>query len=624
MELTWQERLAQEPEWWAFENWPAIDTQPLPWHARRRYQRNARVVAGVLQGRSIKDVATSLSVSSSWVSQLMTRCLGGPEDAPPALTEALIPHRRLRKATRQRALATLDVPTGDRCAFSHLLTTVPGLEAHLMDHIRLAAKRSHRGQNLRPKALHALFIAFLDGQGWPRDRYPFTAVSRGYESIRRFLKNAIAELLMPTPPRRVIGPRMAPAGAFEEIQIDEAHLDCKGAAAVVLSGRMKPVRLGRISVLVARDAGTGCYLASTIALTAHPSAADILALLEQLIQPWQPLELTTPGLCYEAAAGFPSALHESFCRPAFGIVRLDNALAHLSYPVRRMVCDHLAATCNFGLAKNPKARALIEQAFRRLNIDIHRFPSTTGSHPADPDREPAKLRKEPPFVSLRSLEEAVSVLLTEYNHRPLGNQGAVTPLEQMHYQMANFLLPLRATHLGPGLRPFESRKTVTVRKARSAGAPRINFEGCQYHGEALNRSALINRKVSIVFDIRDIRQLQVSTLSGRVLGTALAPKTWQRFAHSLSLRKKIHRLVRENVLSARDPLMGWFNYTMAHHHLPREALRIMNVLQSSPVPLASPQEARSPTPGAAALTEELKAALDRVPGWSPEMAKKRR
>lgn len=624
MELTWKERLSVEPEWHDITNWPFFDSQPLSSENRRRYQKNLRIAAGVLEGRPLKEVASDIGVSPGKVSQLMNRCLRGPEDAPPALTKGLIPYQQVKIPGRTSPLATSAESTGHRCAFQYLLTNVPGLEDHLTKQIRLAARRSRRGQNLSPKALHAQFIAYLESQSWPRDAYPYTSLSRGYESVRRFLQRTKADVLMPGEPKRVIGPRSAPVRAFQEIQIDEAHIDCKGAAAVVLHNRMKPVRLGRISILLARDAGTGCYLAGTIALTVHPNAADILALLEQLIQPWQPLELTAPGLTYASETGFPSDLNETFCRPAFGIVRLDNALSHLSHQVRRMVCVHLGATCNFGLPKNPKARSLIEQAFRRLNVDIHRFPSTTGSHPADPLREPNKLQKEPPFVSLRALEEAVSVLLTEHNHRPLGNQGGITPMEQMEYQMANHLIPLRSGSLGPGLKPFERMKTATVRKGFTAEAPRINFEGCQYEGSALNSAALIGEKVNIIFDIRDIRSLRVTTLDGTFLGTVNAPNTWQRFAHSVSMRKRINRMVKEGFFSRRDPLGGYFDYTMAHRHLPKEALTVVGLFSQN----ASERLRTSDQSNADAMvnhdTTELSDALARLPDWNPQMAKKRK
>jgi putative transposase len=625
MELTWRERLIHEPEWYEFPRWPLADIQHLSPENRRRYNKNLRVVAGVLEGCSLKDVAHTLNLSPSWVSQLMTRCLGGREDAPPALTQGLIPHKRLARSTRKRPLGTLTATAGDRCAFEFVLTQAPGLEDFLLKQIRMAVNRNRRGQNLNPGSLHAQFIAYLESQNWPRNTYPFTTTSRGYESIRRFLKRTVTQLRMPKQPNRVILPQAAPVFAFEEIQIDEAHIDCHGAAAVVLHGQMTPLRLGRISLLLARDSGTGCYLAATIALTAHASASDVLALLEQLIQSWEPLTLTAPGLTYAAEAGFPSALDESFCRPTFGIIRLDNALSHLSHQVRRMICDHLGATCNFGLPKNPKGRALIEQAFRRLNVDIHRFPSTSGSHPTDPVREPSKLKKTPPYVSLRALEEAVSVLLTEFNLRPLANQGAVTPLEQMRFQMTDHFLPLRATAIGPGLQPFERMKTASVRKGLRTELPRINFEGCQYVGPALNNAELINQTVIIIFDIRDIRQLQVSTPDGQRLGVILAPKTWQRFAHSLALRKRINRLIREDVLSRRDPLGGFFNYTMAHRHLPKEALTLVQL---------SNDKTRDDIAASGNQTHHnnisprddpaLEAKLKSLPDWDAQMAKNRR
>lgn len=627
MELTWKQRLIWEPEWHDFQRWPSIDTHGLSREHCRQFQRNARAVSAVLVGEKLCDVGASLSISNGRVSQLMARCLAGPDDQPPMLTRGLIPYQHQQFALRKQAIDTLTQPMGHRCSFAYVLDTAPGLRDHLIEHIRLSVNRSRRGQNLRPGPLHAQFIAFLEALDWPHDQYPFTTVSRGYESIRRYLELTIADFLMPRESTRVTRPEQTPFTAFQEIQIDEAHLDCHGAAAVVLRHRMKPVRLGRVSLLLARDVGTGCYLAATIALTSHPTALDVLALLEQLTQPWQPLELVTPGLSYCAEAGFPSAIDETFCRPAFGLIRFDNALAHLSHQVRRMVCDHLTGTCNFGLPKNPKARAFIEQAFRRLNVDIHRFPSTTGSHPADPLREPAKLQKEPPYVSLRALEEAVSILLVEYNHRPLANQGGITPMEQMHYQMANHFLILRATSLAPGLKPFELAKSVTVRRGFTADAPRINFAGCQYTGKAINQARLLNRKVTIVYDARDIRYLRVQTLAGEPLGTVNAPGSWLRYAHSIAVRKRVIRLVREHILSRRDPLGGYYEYTRGHAHLPSKALEYLKLTEASR-PLGDSDASHKATPSTEKTTPndrpDLQEALKRVPDWSPDMAKKRR
>lgn len=624
MELTWRARLLQEPELGNIQRWPFVDPHALTQTDRTLYFRNLRIVTAVLDGQKLQDVAQSTQVSMSWVSQLMKRCLAGDEDSPPALSAGLIPHQHVRQSKRKTQLGTLTEPRGARCSFQSVLHSVPGLYSYLMKQIKRSVNHHRRGQNLTAKAFHASFINYLRTAGWEQDTYPFNHPSLGAESCRRFLIASVLELQMSWGSSRVIGSKIPPVGAFQEIHIDEAHLDCHGAAAVVLHGQMKPVRLGRISLLLARDVATGCYLGATFALSAHPNAADVLGLLEQLIQPWEPPKLTTPGLAYPSAIGFPSALDEAFCRPAFGVIRFDNALAHLSHQVRRMVCDHLAATTNLGLPKNPKARACIEQAFKKLNVDIHRLPSTTGSHPTDVRREPGRLKKEPPFVSLRALEEAVTVLLIEHNHRPLANMGGISPIDQMRYQMANHLLPLRASNPVPGLGPYERSQQAVVRKGFTADEPRINFEGCQYTGAAINAAQLINQKVTIVFDIRDIRQLKVSTLSGEGLGEVYVSGTWMRYPHSVSMRKRANRLVRDHVLSRSDPMGGFVDYMLAHCHLPREALSLMRFTDSISQPAVTPSEKPGKRYTKTTNNPALAQALSELPDWSPAMVKKRR
>ncbi len=628
MNVSWRERLIAEPNWEEFNHWPFIDTHGLSADVRRSYQRNVEIVHAVLHGEPLGEVARRHDLHPSRVTQLMNRCLGGPVDDEPALSRGLIHHQHFGDPSRHSPLPTHSKKRGSRCSFLHLLHSVPGLEGHLTERVRLSVRQSRRGQNLSAKALHASFLAYLDGQNWPRDAYPFTSVSRGYESVRRFLKQKAAELTLPKTPTRQILSRQLSARVFQEIQIDEHTIDCKGAAAVLLHDQMEPLRLSRISALVARDVATGCYLAHTVALTDHPSAEDVLALFDAMTRPWEPLELSTPGLSYAAEAPFPAALGESFLRPAFGIIRLDNALAHLSHSVRLMIVATMVATANFGLPRLPKGRNVIEQAFARLNVDIHRFPSTTGSHPVDPIKEPLKHQKKAPYVSLRVLEEVLSVLLAEFNVRPLANQGAISPIEQVRYQMNHHLLPLRAPKRGPALAPFESVREVTVRRPDHDHGPRINFEKVSYVGAALNSSTLINQKVLIRFDRRDIRTLHVQTLDGVVLGEVRAPRTWQRYPHSLVTRKRINRLIREGFLKRRsDPLEGYFDYTSAHRHLPSQALTLVHLSREfgHNTPLPEREEVAEPAGNNLNADDASVAkALKRLPDWDADMIRKRR
>lgn len=626
MNLSWRERLAIEPHWQDFSRWPLVYTDAFSRQEKAAYQRNVEIIAAVLEGDRLRDIAQRHGLSAGRITQLMNRCLGGPSDGEPALSRGLIRFQRIVASQRRAPLATHTAARGDRCSFQSLLNSLPGLERHLIKTIRLSVNQNRRSQNLSAKALHTIFLTYLESLNWPSDTYPYTSMSRGYESVRRFLKTTIAELSLPKNPAREIRCSYLTSRVVEEIQIDEHTIDCNVAAAVVLQGQMTPVRLSRVSALVARDVATGCYLAHTIALTQHPSADDVLALFDAMTRPWEPMELTTPGLTYAAEAPYPAALGETFLRPAFGIIRLDNALAHLATKVRQMVAETMLATVNYGLPRVPKGRNVIEHAFARLNIDIHRFPSTTGSHTQDPIREPRKNIKSAPYISQRVLEEVISVLLAEFNLRPIANQGGISPIEQVQYQMNHHLVPLRAPQRGPALGPFESMRQVTVRRPDSSSSHRINFEKVSYRGPALSYAGLANQKVLIRFDRRDIRTLNVQTPEGRVLGEVYAPRTWQRYAHSLATRKKINKLIRLGHLNRRDPLGGYFAYTAAHRHLPSQALTLVQLSREFGLDHESPERqlAAAPPPKQSHDETNIAQAMKRLPDWSADMVRRRR
>ncbi len=131
----------------------------------------------------------------------------------------------------------------------------------------------------------------------------------------------------------------------------------------------------------------------------------------------------------------------------------------------------------------------------------------------------------------------------------------------------------------------------------------------------------------IRFDRRDIRSLQVQTLDGRALGAVYAPRTWQRYAHSLATRKRINRIIREGYISRRDPLGNYFNYTAAHRELPSQALSLVQLSREFGMDTDSPtveepmEFADEPwTTDEMSVVEALKA----LPDWDAGMVRKRR
>ena len=101
MHLSWRKRLAIEPNLMEFNNWPYIATDSLPISKRHNFLRNQRIVAKILAGATLTDVATEQHVSINMVSRLMARCLSGEDIDTPPLTAGLIPSKHLKKHQRR-------------------------------------------------------------------------------------------------------------------------------------------------------------------------------------------------------------------------------------------------------------------------------------------------------------------------------------------------------------------------------------------------------------------------------------------------------------------------------------------------------------------------------------------
>ncbi|MEH6651140.1 MAG: hypothetical protein V7707_14030 [Motiliproteus sp.] len=626
MYLTWQQRLAEDTSLRDLANWPGIATyQCESSKYRRQFLRNQQIVARVLAGDKQSEVANAVGVSPSWISRLLSRCLGGEDSTPPRLTAGLIPYNHLASGQRRSPLSSVTKPRGARCSFSHLLTVAQGLKAYLDNEIKKDVGDDKRGQNLTPKTLHQAFINHLISIHWPRDTYPFTEEKRGAESLRRYYHLMRAQLTMPKDNYCPTQPRVQTDRIFSEIEIDSQTMDVFTQAAIIdTHGNLKPVRLSRVSLYLARDVASKCYLGYWIAFTKHPNQDDVLALLKQLVTPWSPMTLTTPGLTYPPGPCFPTALDETVCRLTLGIVKFDNAFVHSAGTVRDFVCNRLGATLNFGLPKQPKGRHVIEQAFARVNQITHRFKSTTGSHPRDPIKESQKLSKFPPLLSLKVLEEVVSVFLAEENARLLPQLEHHSPLDIVANQLANCYLLLRPRMPENALNPFIEERQIRVCKTKAEQrSPYVHFEYLRYSGRGLNHAHLIGQMILIRFDRRDIRSLHAYSSKGEDLGSLLAPRSWQRYAHSLKTRKAIFKLNQDASFDRSDPLLGYFSYLDEHKALPAYALELVRVNREYNAGVIELPE----TPATAELSvSHRRPATTKtdVPAWSSTMVCRRR
>ncbi|RYE58708.1 MAG: hypothetical protein EOP48_02960 [Sphingobacteriales bacterium] len=335
--------------------------------------------------------------------------------------------------------------------------------------------------------------------------------------------------------------------------------------------------MARCKLILAVDSATGCILAYRLVLSEEVNQFDILSLFSSMFYPWQPLDLTTPGLQYTPGACLPAYFGGDFLRMGFGIVKLDNALVHLSASVKNYICSDLCATLNLGLPAQPKGRSHIEHAINIAATCAHRFASSSGSHPKDPNRETLKNSKKPPVVTLTGLEEALSVTLTHHNVVPQASLGNGTPIEVLRYQMANSPVRLLPPILMP-TNPFHYSETVSIKRiASERRRPHINFLYVRYVGGALDHLASKYSEVRIECDYRDIRNLKVFSLHGQFLGEVSVQGGWIRFPHSITTRKRIFRENKTARISMRDPLGEYFAQILEQRDLPTKALELIRI-----------------------------------------------
>lgn len=582
MLISWKERLTASPDFSNIELWPKVDVNALNRKQRNVFIRNMRIVSLVIkEHKTLSDTAEICGVSTSLVSKLMNRVLGGDNKSDPHLTRALIPYQRLSPAHRTSPLPTAANPSGAQCAMSHLLCAVPQLKQTLDDAIRADLQDKPEAQNLTPKIFSKIYLDQLISSNWPQDKYPFTEPRLGYESIRCYFNKRKDELLYEHQQRNhptcAVSHKSMTTLAFKEIQIDEQYYDLFCNAHIEFDGHLEPLKLSRVSLVLAIDVATNAVLSYSLALTAAPSQDDVLACLSSIFREWSPQSFSTPGLKYLPNSGFPSGKIENAKYLVPGIIRLDNAYCHMAHTIRQFVTKKLGATFNLGIPKTPKSRNWIEYAFNLANEYSHRPKSTAGSHVLDPKRQTSKNAKKPPIISLRTLEECLEIALTAHNARSVGHLANNSPLDLMAYQLKNFYLPIlpksKHDHVCDAL--YSSTPTVRWDK-ENRSAPHINIFGCRYQGKGLDVK-WVGKKIRVDFNRNDIRYLQATSLNGLHLGMLSAPRSWLRFSHSLKTRKLIISLVNQSKLHTDDPLGCYFATLLKNRAQPSSALELVRV-----------------------------------------------
>jgi hypothetical protein len=131
-------------------------------------------------------------------------------------------------------------------------------------------------------------------------------------------------------------------------------------------------------------------------------------------------------------------------------------------------------------------------------------------------------------------------------------------------------------------KPFEAEETCSVKNlANEDRRPFINFAYVRYRGECLSALTAETKKILIRYDRRDVRYVKAYTPNGEYLGSLKAPKTWLRFAHSLSTRKKIFKEMKTWKRHHDDPFAEYFHRLATESHIPKNALALVRIYKEA-------------------------------------------
>lgn len=569
---SWQTRLVQNPELVNVSDWPPIDWDLYSKKERAAILRRQSWVQSVLQGQSIVDVAKSANVAPSTVSKILSRCLGGNDFDPPALTNGLIPYKRTKPYRRQSPLPTLSSNTGHVGAFQQLLDECPGLKDYLNNFLVQSLKQSRSQPNLKPRVFFEAFIKYLQVNNWPFCKYPFTTADLAEESCRKYFHELCADLIQTKSPRHSRRKSIVDT-IFTDLEIDEHTVDCTSSLLLEydIEGESKiyPLRLSRFTLVLARDIACKAMFSPYIVLDKHINQEEFRFALQHFLTPTDTLpKLETPGLQYNVGAGFPTTIgYFRDCLPTIQHVHLDNAMVHLSHMTKAFVCGDMGATLHFGRPKVPLARQIVESAFGMLEVDIHTLPNTAGTNPLDPRRESGKKLKHPPVVSLQALVDVIRFLTANYNALHQAGLHNASPLDVMKWQLEHrLILTLPKERSRNLLRHSRPVRLPVKLPDGSSGSGYVNFHYQKMKGPGLRDPELHGKEVIAMVDDSDLRKFEIFKVDGTHLGWVRSPPTWQQLPYSRSMLTQIYNLVRNSRKLEKASLIGFLEYLLENRN----------------------------------------------------------
>lgn len=567
------------------QSWPCVDASALSAKDQVSFRARCEAIRYFIEEKHlpVTEILRKTGVARSTLYRVVEKCWQMHADGRIYGFRAAIPYERLKDyERRQRVDGDREGYSGCAGAFSQLLREHPMIEKLLMKRAKertrpIKGKKTVRQVRKPVLAIHEEFITACRAEKIRSDEYPFTERRKGFRSLQTYLKK-MAEQTFPSAVTNAGGLRAgtspsdqehAPAATrpFEVIEFDGHKLDLRlTIKRTDPLGFQRTLEPHRIWVLVLLDVHTRAVLGYSLALGKEYNKDDVAMALQSAMTPFVPRKYSIPDLQIEEGGGFPSAIFPETAFVCWDWFRFDGAKSHLAAATLERLTQVVGCWTENGPAGEPDARPFIERFFRLLSHHFaHRFPGTLGS---DPDAIEKALGDPGGDVSLLieydELEQLLEVVIANYNGR--GHSGILgfTPMDAMRHSLRRKSCYLRTLprFLRATLCLLQEARVTPVKGSLKDGVrPHVNFANVRYTSKELAGSVdLINKKLRIYYDVRDIRTVKAFFEDGTELGILTAARPWNATPHSLRLRQQIFREIAEGKLVVKDgmdPIETW-------------------------------------------------------------------
>ncbi|MFL9876699.1 integrase [Paraburkholderia megapolitana] len=527
--------------------WPSVDPLALDSSRRAIYHRREQAILAYLNGVPVADIVRAHRIDASFLSRLLSRCLGAHTDGRIHGFRGLIPHARAKSYRRSKRADRRTSHGGLSGAVGQLFERLPQLPRIIERQIgsdRLGLTRTDRLYGLT-ETHSRLITACLDA-GLTEADYPLNQDAKGYRSFARWVRRRLEDRIPLRMPHDN-GAWEATARPFSVVELDGHKLDLRLRVRFTEpSGVSVDLETERLFVITMIDVCTRAVIGWHVVPASEYDHHDVLATLQDALRPRRKRDqLTIPGLSYREGAGFVSELPE-LAYACWDVMKVDNAASHLTEETFTPVCEFVGCRMEAGPVGEPTGRPFIERFFLTLTDRMsRRVHGTTGRRPNDPAGKKGRQTAVDQLTTVDELEELLDVTIANYHCTPHDGLNGRTPLEALRLALAHHAVPVRTlpTFLRSRLHQLQSVHLCTVRGSVASGtAPYISLYGARYSSEVLQRTTgLLRQSVRVYPNPTDMREAWVYLTNGAELGRLSVLDGWRYSRHTLRLRRFILR-----------------------------------------------------------------------------------